>query len=144
MLILGPLIVLLAVIGFVVSRPVRSSSGKVKIVLKTLNAFWLGLLGFGVGMFVGETTREALPALFVLALYFFVSQFLLSRGNPEAHHEDWPIMLALNAVWLGVYMVENPAAILSQNLGILLSTGGGTYAGALAASLAAHRTGVRH
>jgi hypothetical protein len=33
----------------------------------------------------------------LMAAYFFVCQFRLSRGKVDAPRKDWPIMLALNA-----------------------------------------------
>jgi len=117
---------------------------------KALMAFFLGLLSFILFMFVGEAAMyhigEAVGlfvALILMAAYFFICQFLLSRGNPNAHRKDWPIMLALDSVPLLLVFImalaERREVILSQGLGILISCCGGTLAGAVAASVAARR-----
>jgi hypothetical protein len=109
---------------------------------KQWGAFVLGLVSFLLLMFVGEAA--GLPAAFAsLAVYFFVSQLLLSRGNRDAWRADWPIMLTLVAVPLLsvviMSLVERPDVVLSQGPGTLLASCGGTFAGAVVASLAARR-----
>jgi hypothetical protein len=120
---------------------------------KALIAFFLGLFSFLLFMFVGETLlyyygNVGLAAAFILmAAYFFICQFFLSRGNPDAFLKDWPIMLALDAVFLLVLIPmilgERLEVVLAQGLGILLFCCGGTLAGAFAASKAARRKVVR-
>jgi len=119
---------------------------------KTLIAFFLGLFSFFF-MFVGETLSHyfgdvgLVPAFILMAMYFFVCQFFLSRGNPNAFPKDWPIMLALDAVLLlaliPMAILETQEVILYQGSGILLSCCGGTLAGAFAASKAAQRKAAR-
>jgi hypothetical protein len=97
-------------------------------------------------MFVGESV--GLFAAFVtLTVYFFVCQFLLSRRHIDAYHKDWTIMLKLGAVSFAsvliVVLVEKREVIMSQGLGLLLSTILGTYAGAVVASLFARLTAAR-
>jgi hypothetical protein len=115
-------------------------------------AFFLGVLSFFL-LFIGgalvENVGDAVGtvlAFVLLAAYFFICQFRLSRGNPNALRKDWPVMAALDAVPLMMVLimalVEKWPVILSQGLGILLSCCGGTFAGAVAASGAARRTGV--
>lgn len=115
--------------------------------MKLLGAFGLGVFSFLLFMFVGESV-SLMAGFIALALYFFLCQFLLSRGNPEAHHEDWPIMLSLDAVMLVclffMIAIEKQSVIFSQAQGILVSTCGGTYAGAVAASFTARRAALRH
>jgi hypothetical protein len=116
---------------------------------KALSAFFLGLLSFFLFMVAGEAASYHLGdvgfilAFILMAAYFFICQFLLSRGNSNAYRKDWPIMLALDAILLLAFFVmvlaERKEVILSQGLGILLSCCGGTFAGAVAASLAARR-----
>jgi hypothetical protein len=120
---------------------------------KPLAAFFLGVLSFPVFMFVGETADNlfgdiaAFIATFILmAAYFFICQFLLSRGNPLAYRKDWPIMLALDAViilvlFVSVLVEKQGVVFLTQSLGILLACIAGTFAGAVAASLAARKRG---
>jgi hypothetical protein len=80
----------------------------------------------------------------VMAVFFFTCQFFLSRGNPGALFEDWPVMLALDAVWVIIFIFmaipEPEEVILSTGVGILLSCCGGTLAGAFAASMKARKT----
>ena len=121
--------------------------------IKALGAFFLGVLSFVVFMFVGETADNifgviaARIATFILmAAYFFICQFLLSRGNPHAIRKDWPIMLVLNAtiivvLFVSVLVEKQGAVFLIQLLGILLACFAGTIAGAVVASLAARRSG---
>jgi O-antigen/teichoic acid export membrane protein len=119
--------------------------------IKVLGAFFLGVLSFVVFMFVGETADNvfgdiaAFIATFILmAAYFFICQFRLSRGNAHAFRRDWPIMLVLNATIIGVLFVsvlveKQGAVFLIQALGILLVCFAGTLAGAFVASRAARR-----
>jgi len=113
-------------------------------------AFLLGLLSFFLMMFIGEflvkplgETMGLLATFSALAVYFFICQFMLSRGKPDALRTDWRIMLALAAVPLVcvviMALVEKADVILAQGTGILLASCGGTFAGAFAASRAARR-----
>jgi hypothetical protein len=101
-------------------------------------------------MFIGESllrpigeTMALIVTFAALAVYFFICQFRLSRGNPDALRTDWRIMLALAAVPLAcvaiMALVEGRNVILAQGTGILLASCGGTLAGAFAASRAARR-----
>jgi hypothetical protein len=120
---------------------------------KALGAFFLGVLSFVVFIFGGEVATyhigEAVGLFVVLifmAAYFFICQFLLSRGNPHAFQKDWPIMLVLNAtiivvLFVSVLVEKQGAVFLVQALGILLACFAGTIAGAVVASLEARRRG---
>ena len=122
---------------------------------KVFGAFILGVLSFVVFMFVGETADNifgaiaAFIATFILmAAYFFICQFLLSRGNPHAFCKDWPIMLVLNAtiivvLFVSVLVEKQGVVFLILALGILLTCFAGTIAGAVVASLAARRRARR-
>jgi hypothetical protein len=113
---------------------------------KTVIALGLGLFGFFVLAFVGEMAG-LVAGFFALAAYFCLCQFLLSRKNADACRTDWPVMLALDAIvvvlLLIMVLVEKRDVILSQGPGILLATCGGTYLGAVLASLTAKRTAAR-
>jgi hypothetical protein len=108
-------------------------------------AFVLGLLSFALFMFLGETMGAY--AFILMAVYFFLCQYLLSRGKQDAYRRDWPIMLALDATVLvmvfNMVLVEKRDVILSQGPGMLLSACGGTYAGAVVASLTTRRKAGR-
>ncbi len=104
---------------------------------KRVVALLLGVVSFLLVMFVGE--GAGLPAAFaVLAVYFFVCQFLLSRGNRDALRTDAGVMLALGAVPVVLVVImaiaERREVLLTQGVGILLSSAVGILAGALAAS----------
>jgi hypothetical protein len=78
-----------------------------------------------------------------MATYFFICQFRLSRGNPNAYRKDWPVMLALDVIWVvvffGTVFAERREVVIAQGLGILVSCFGATWAGAFAASMKARR-----
>jgi hypothetical protein len=117
--------------------------------LKASIAFFLGLFSFFLFMFVGEAAMQVneaigpFVALILMAAYFFICQFLLSRGHTDVFRKDWRIMLVLNAMPLLLVIImvlaERREVVLSQGLGLILSCCGGTLAGAAAASLAARR-----
>jgi hypothetical protein len=72
--------------------------------LKVVIAFFLGVIGLFIGFGVGE--GSGLVAGFVtLGVYCFLCQFLLSRKNVNAYRKNWPVMLALDAVWLFILCV---------------------------------------
>lgn len=109
---------------------------------KSLLALGLGFLSFFLYIFVGETVG-GFAAFILMAAYFSICQFLLSRGNVDAYRKDWLIMLALDATFLVsvliMVLVEKREVILAQGPGVLISCCGGTYAGAVVASLIARR-----
>lgn len=112
---------------------------------RLLIALCLGVLSFPLFIFVGES-MPLFAALILMAAYFSICQFLLSRGKADAYRRDWPVMLALDATVFVlatiVALVEKREVFLSQGLGLLLSGCGGTYAGAIVASLIARRKAV--
>ena len=114
------------------------------LVRRMVVAATLGFLSVPLFFAIGEPLNSAygvpgLAATFsVMAVYFFTCQFFLSRGNPGALFGDWPVMLALDAVWIFILipmvLLERSEVIVSQGLGVLLSCFGCTLAGAFAAS----------
>jgi hypothetical protein len=112
-------------------------------------ALILSVLFFFLYMFIGEASTErlgdaGLALTFVLmAAYFFVCQFRLSRGRAAAWPKDWPIMLDLNAVPLVMVLLmigkEKWPVILAQGLVVLIAGWGGAFAGALVASRVARK-----
>jgi hypothetical protein len=117
---------------------------------KTIIAFFLGILSFVIYRFFLEILGEYISAVFViLAAYFFICQFLLSRGSPHAFRKDWPTMLALDFapfIYVGYHVIRlGWGALWFRAIGLWLIVGsvGGTLAGAVAASLAARRKGRR-
>jgi hypothetical protein len=112
-------------------------------------AFLLGFIGFLLLFFIVEPATHHLgdvgliPTFLLMAVYFFICQFQLSRGNPNAHRKDWPVMLALDAVCIAALFVmilsERLEVVLAQGIGILVSCFGATWAGAFAAAKKAGR-----
>ena len=90
-------------------------------------ALVLGVFSFFLFFFIGETASfhwgdtGLIVAFIMMAAYFFICQFLLSRGNPDAHRKDWPVMLALDVIWIVLLIVmvfgEKREVVLSQGLG---------------------------
>jgi hypothetical protein len=105
-------------------------------------AFLLGVGSFVLMMAVGEGSG-LVAAFAVLTVYFFVCQFLLSRGNRGAMRTDGLVMLALAAVPLVAVVLmavtEKREVLLSQGAGLLLSTVVGILGGAFAASRVARK-----
>ncbi|MCR4408716.1 MAG: hypothetical protein QHH43_02690 [Candidatus Saccharicenans sp.] len=120
--------------------------------IKALVAFFLGLFYFVVFMFVGglaggylgDMASAIITGIVVLA-YFFICQFLLSRGHPQALFQDWPIMLTLNATNIILFvrvLAETKGAVFPlAALGLLFVSSAGTLGGAFVASQAAKRRG---
>jgi hypothetical protein len=114
-------------------------------VRKLLLALGLGFLSFFLYIVVGET-MPLFVALILIAVYFSICQFLLSRGKVDAYRKEWRVMLALEATVfvqaIIIALAEKRDVFLSQGLGLLFSSCGGTYAGAVVASLIARRKAV--
>ena len=74
-----------------------------------------------------------------------VSQYLLSRGNPQAARNDWPILIALNSLlWCSVVLtlvIEPNKEAALQTLWLAILCLACSYAGASLASL--HARNVR-
>jgi hypothetical protein len=116
-----------------------------KMIWRSVIAFFLGVIGlFGFG--VGEGSGLVVMGI-ALGAYFCLCQFLLSRKKANAYRKDWPVMLALDAAWFYVFILmvlaANRADILAQGPAMVLGVCGGTYLGAVVASLAARRTVAR-
>jgi phosphotransferase system glucose/maltose/N-acetylglucosamine-specific IIC component len=99
---------------------------------------FVAIISFVVVIGVGEEAGPVAGFSAFLA-YCFVCQFLLSRGNVDAHRH-WPIMLTLPVAIVALMILgERREVILFQGLGILTSGSGGAYAGAVAAAIHARR-----
>ena len=115
-------------------------------------AFFLGVLSFFLFSFIGEPASHYLGnagpivTFILMAAYFFICQFRLSRGNPNAYRRDWPVMFALDVIWIvafiGMVLAEGREVVIAQGLRILISCFVATWAGAAAASLRARRNSM--
>jgi hypothetical protein len=116
---------------------------------KIFKAFLIGVFSFFLFFAIFEAASENLGdagevlAFILMAAYFFFCQFRLSRGNPDAYRKDWPVMLALDILWIALFIVmaltERREVVISQGLVILVGCFGATWAGAFAASMKARR-----
>jgi hypothetical protein len=127
--------------------------------IKGLGAFFLGVLSLPVVFIFGELLGEpgksfpGLPGVFVLfivmAAYFFICQFWLSRGNPNAFLKDWPFMLLLNVplfliLFISFFEPENMNATYAvQSFALVLVCFAGALAGAFVASRRARKRARR-
>jgi hypothetical membrane protein len=99
------------------------------ILFSVVAFFLIFILGEGFGAW----------ALFVgMGAYFFVTQYLLSRGNAWPVRNDWPIIIALNSapafmIVLALAIEPNKLAVL-QMLGVTILCLACSYAGAALAS----------
>ena len=109
-------------------------------------AFLLGLLSLFLTFFVVEVFGDY--ALFIgLGAYFLATQFLLSRGNPQAVCKGWPIIMALNFTLLcnaviALTIEPNKGAALEMLWLALLALACSCAGAALAARVARRRRAV--
>jgi hypothetical protein len=117
---------------------------------RSIMGFLLGFLSPLIFFVIGEPLVIHLASagfygtFLLLAACFFICQFRLSRGRADALREDWPIMLALNAIPLLQVIIMAMGDDLPPGLGVLLSCFAGTFAGAnVAAQIARKRQRAR-
>jgi hypothetical protein len=131
--------------------PNRGSRQKWKVVA----AFFLGLPAILLTILLAEGVGALLPerwqgsfihvVIFVIGMggYFLISQYLLSRGNPQAVRKDWPIIIAMNftplCVTIITLVVEPNKGNALQMLLVAILTMACSYAGAALAARAARR-----
>ena len=63
---------------------------------KKIIALLLGIISFFMMFALGEEYGISI-AFIAVGIYYLFSQYFLSRGNPRALYEDWPLILLLNA-----------------------------------------------
>ncbi len=63
---------------------------------KKILALILGIIYLFLMFVIGEEFNVS-AAFIATGIFYLFSQFFLSRGNPRALYEDWPIILILNA-----------------------------------------------
>jgi hypothetical protein len=131
--------------------PNRGSRQKWKLVV----AFFLGVLSFPLLFLLAEGVGGLLPeqwkgsfihvAIFVVGMggYFLISQYLLSRRNPQAVRKDWPIIIAMNftplCMTIVTLLVEPNKGNALQMLLVTILTVACSYAGAALAARAARQ-----
>jgi hypothetical protein len=114
--------------------------------LKVLVAFVLGVLSFllmfGLGAIfldsgkIGNFAAECALSLGMGAC-FLISQYFLSRGNPQALRKVWPLIVAMNILPLGAAILCLVLESRGAALGMLLVTAitlAFSYAGAALAA----------
>jgi len=121
---------------------------------KILVAFVLGLFSFPLLFLLGEGMQipPGIPAaqyigwgIFIIVFggYFFISEYFLSRGNPQALWKDWPVVLALTATLIVTaviaFMVEpNRSAAMGTVVIVIFAMVCSLAGAALAARVARH------
>jgi hypothetical protein len=88
----------------------------------------------------GKTSvQEVLAGCIAVALYLAVCQFMATRNSSSGFRDDWPILAAMMAPLLAMFLfmaaVEKGGVVLAQGVPMLLA---GSI-GCLAGSVAAHR-----
>lgn len=119
---------------------------------RLLTAFLLGLLSIPLLFLLAEGVRipSSTPAaefihrgIFVIGMgaYFFMAEYLLSHGNPEAVRKDWPIILALTLPLIVstaiAFVVEPNKSAVIEVAGTALLAVASSFAGAVLAARAA-------
>jgi hypothetical protein len=137
--------------GWEAAAHIERMLGKGGQMKRAIIGFLLGFLSPLIFFVIGETLVISLGVVgfyatfLLMAACFFICQFQLSRGHANALRKDWPIMLALNVVPLlmAIIMVAT-GDTLAPTLEALLSSCGGTFAGAVvAAQIARKRKGAQ-
>ena len=105
-------------------------------------AFFLGLIAF-VLLFNLAEAFGVYASYIGMAAVCFILQYLLSRGNPRAVRQDWPMILAMNSLSLFVGIM---ALLLEPNRGAALEGAliapfgiAGAFVGAAVAARAARK-----
>ena len=108
--------------------------------------FFLACVSFILTGEIGETLLCFCASFIGLGVCFFITQYLLSRGNPQALCKDWPLIIAMNLAPFAFCLVFIVLAFLTKRSGgvmlvvtmttILLVC---SYAGAALATLIARR-----
>jgi hypothetical protein len=108
---------------------------------KFFMAVILSVCSFFLMFFLGEGFGDY--ALFIgMGAYFLIAQYFLSRGHPQAHRKDWPLIITLNFTLLLATVI---CLAIEPNQGAKLTTlclavlaVACSYAGAALAARTAH------
>ena len=104
---------------------------------KKIIAFILGLISFFLMFALGEGLGINV-AFLGIGIYYLISQYFLSRGNPQALFKDWLIILSLNATLIVsavLVLLFEPNAKM-QSLVVVISIMSSVIGAGLAAWLA--------
>ena len=102
---------------------------KATIPLKVVVAFFLGVVSIFLLFLLDEVAIGPRPTfsggigavIFFSGVggYFLISQYFLSRGNPQAVRKDWPIIFALNFTLLFLAII---CLVFEPNKGAKMET----------------------
>ncbi len=114
----------------------------VLLVVQTYALFWLACSVLSSEL--GDVAKWLCILVGAMWFCFLVAQFLISRGNPRAVRQDWPVIAALNfapfcsviIVWVLVTGTAALAMLVAANITLGCSCAGA----ALAAFIARRRT----
>jgi hypothetical protein len=112
----------------------------VLLVVQTSSLFWLACSVLSSEL--GDVVKWLCILVGAMWVWFLVAQFLLSRGNPRAVRQDWPVIAGLNLAPFGSVIVVWALVTREAALAMLVVanvTLGCSYAGAALAALMARR-----
>lgn len=113
----------------------------VLLVVQTYSVFWLAC--HMLSSELGDVAKWLCIAVSAMWLCFLIAQFLLSRGNPRALRQDWPVIAALNFAPFGsvivVWALVTGAAALAMLVVANVTLGCSCAGAALAAFIARRR-----
>ncbi len=112
----------------------------VLLVVQTSSSFWLACSTLSSEL--RDVVKWVCVSVSGMWVSFLIVQFLLSRGNPRAVRQDWPVIAALNFAPFGSVIVIWALVTGEAALAMLVVaniTLGCSYAGAALAALIARR-----
>lgn len=108
--------------------------------------FFLACVSFILTGEIWETVICFCVSFIGLGVCFFITQYLLSRGNPQALRKDWPLIIAMNLAPFAFCLVFIALAFLTKRSGLVMLVVTMTiivlvcsYAGVALAALTARR-----
>jgi sterol desaturase/sphingolipid hydroxylase (fatty acid hydroxylase superfamily) len=113
----------------------------VLLVVQTSSLFWLACSVLSSEL--GDVVKWLCILVGAMWVCFLVAQFLLSRGNPWAVRQDWPVIAALNFApfcsVIVVWVLVTGAAALAMLVAANITLGCSCAGAALAAFIARRR-----
>jgi len=110
----------------------------VLLVVQAYALFWLPYTALSSEL--GDVVKWLCIAVSAMWLSFLIAQFFLSRGNPRAVRQDWPVIAALNfapfgsviVVWALVTGAAALAMLVVANITLVCSIAGAALAAFIA------------